>query len=119
MWGVTIGGAVLQNELMRKLPAAFLAQLPQGSEVASTAIPFIPALEQPLRDEVRAAFAGAMQVVWQVLAGIGGIGFLWSFLMKGLPLHTSVDKEWSRRDLRRPPATELATVHPSEQVEQV
>ncbi|VDC06977.1 unnamed protein product [Peniophora sp. CBMAI 1063] len=98
VWGVTIGGAVLQNELHKRLPSAFLSQFPQGSEVAFAIIPTIPVLEQPLKDEVRNAFAGSTQVVWQVLAGIGGIGLIAGLFMKQLPLHTSVDAHWGRED---------------------
>ena len=98
VWGVTVGGAVLQNELHKRLPADFLAQFPKGTEVAFSVIPLIRSLEEPLKSEVRSAFAGAIQVVWQVLAGIGGIGFVASFLMKQLPLHTAVDADWGRKD---------------------
>ncbi|KAI0026720.1 iron permease [Vararia minispora EC-137] len=98
VWGVTIGGAVLQNELTRRLPPAFLARFPQGTEVAFAAIPLVHGLPQPLRDDVRAAFAGAMAVVWQVLAGIGGIGLFASLMMKALPLHTEVDRDYGRKD---------------------
>lgn len=116
VWGVTIGGTVLQNELKKRLPAAFLAQVPQGSEVAFSVIPVIAELEEPLRNEVRAAFAGSMQVFWQVLTGIGGIGFLASLFMKGIPLHDSVDKEWSRKELHPLSDAELAVEHRSEKV---
>lgn len=42
------------------------------------------------------AFAEALQVVWEVLAGISALGFVVSLAMKHLPLHTSVDKDWGR-----------------------
>ena len=107
-----MGGAVLQNELHKRLPSDFLAQFPQGAEVAFSAIPLIRDLSQPLKDEVRNAFAGSMQVVWQVLAGIGGIGFFASFLMKQLPLHTAVDADWGREDVGPRASADRANVDP-------
>ncbi|KAJ7167213.1 major facilitator superfamily domain-containing protein [Mycena crocata] len=98
IWGVTIGGTVLQNELTARLPSAFLAKFPGGTQIAFAIIPSIRDLPQPLKDEVRHAFAGSLHVLWNVLAGISGIGLLFSLLMKHLPLHTSVDKDWGRDD---------------------
>jgi hypothetical protein len=93
---VTAGGAILQNELNRKLPAAFLSQFPQGIEVA---IPIIPMLSQPFKDQVRNAFAEALKVVWRVTLGIALAGFLCSLGMRQLRLHTNIDEEWGRKYL--------------------
>lgn len=70
MWGVTIGASILQNELTRKLPPAFVAQLPQGVQVAYTAIPGIKDLPAELQESVRQAFAESVRVVWIVLLSI-------------------------------------------------
>ena len=99
IWGVTTGGAILQNELKNKLPASFLTQFPQGVEIAFETIPVIPALDQPFKDDVRSAFAVALRVVWQVLLGISIAGLLFSIGMKQLKLHTEVDKDWGVEDL--------------------
>jgi len=99
IWGVTAGGAILQNELKRKLPASFLAQFPQGVEIAFATIPIIPTLQQPFKDEVRNTFADALKVVWQVVLGIAIAGFLCSLGMRQLQLHTEVDEDWGREDL--------------------
>ncbi|KAJ7638434.1 hypothetical protein FB45DRAFT_863506 [Roridomyces roridus] len=56
-WGITISWTILQNMLRRKLPADFVAQFPPGFEIAYAAIPAIKQLEEPIRTEVRAAFA--------------------------------------------------------------
>jgi hypothetical protein len=79
IWGVTIGGTVLQNQLTQRLPLAFLAKFPGGVQIAFEVIPSIRNLPQPLKDEVCHAFAGSLQVLWNVLAGICGAGFLVSF----------------------------------------
>ena len=94
MWGVTIGGAILQTQLIKRLPPDFIAQFPGGVAVAYSAIPVIGHLEEPLRSIVREAFAESVIVIWQVLIGIAGIGFLACAGMKALPLHTQVDERW-------------------------
>ncbi|KAJ7163070.1 iron permease [Mycena filopes] len=98
IWGVTVAGSILQNRLSSNLPAAFVEKFPGGSQIALEIIPFIPSLEQPLRDEVRHAFAKAFQVMWFALAGVACFGFLSSFGMKHLPLHTSVDANWGQEE---------------------
>lgn len=94
VWGVTIGTAVFQTQLQKKLPQEFIAQLPSGVDLSFAIIPIIPTLDEPFRSEVQAAYALSISVIWQVMIGIGGIGFLASLVMKGLPLHTEVDREW-------------------------
>ncbi|CAK5284765.1 unnamed protein product [Mycena citricolor] len=94
VWGVTVGGSILQNQLQRHLPAAFLAQFPPGSEIAYSIIPVIKTLPEPLQTEVRAAFARSLQTVWWATTGIAGLGLLFSLLMKPYPLHTAVDRDW-------------------------
>ena len=51
-------------------------------------------LEEPLQTQVREAFADSLAVVWRVMIGIAGMGFLSSLAMKSLPLHTQVDEKW-------------------------
>jgi len=99
IWGVTAGGAIIQNELKRKLPTAFLTQFPQGVEIAFETIPAIPSLTQPLKDAVRDTFGTALKVVWQVLLGVSIAGLLCSIGMKQLQLHTNIDEDWGREDL--------------------
>ncbi|KAF8587989.1 iron permease [Ramaria rubella] len=94
IWGITVGGALLQNELKHRLPPGFISAFPEGTAIAYAAIPSIPALEQPLRDEVRQAFAESLRVVWTALIGVGGLGLIVSLGMKRLPLHTDMDKDW-------------------------
>ncbi|KAI0291115.1 major facilitator superfamily domain-containing protein [Russula brevipes] len=110
------GGAILQNELKRKLPTAFLARFPQGVEIAFATIPAIPALRQPFKDQVRDTFADALKVVWQVVLGIAVAGFLCSLGMRQLTLHTEIDEDWGRLDLPadgRPPLSESESMDQS------
>jgi hypothetical protein len=98
VWGITIGGTVLQNQLQKHMPVAFLQKFPQGSEIAYSAIPIISSLPEPLKSETRTAFAQGLKVIWEVYAGIAGIGVLSSLFMKHLPLHTSTDKDWELKE---------------------
>jgi len=99
IWGVTAGGAILQNELKKKLPTSFLTQFPQGVEIAFETIPIIPRLPQPLRDDVRNTFGIALKTIWQLVLGISIVGILVSIGLKQLELHTDIDGDWGRKDL--------------------
>ncbi|TFY67591.1 hypothetical protein EVG20_g3888 [Dentipellis fragilis] len=98
VWGITIGGTILQNELRKNLPVEFASTFTESTQIAYAVIPQIPDLPQPLKDEVRRAFADSVRVIWQVLTGISGMGLLVSLAMKGLPLHTSTDQEWGMQE---------------------
>ncbi|KAH9481262.1 Efflux pump FUS6 [Psilocybe cubensis] len=93
-WGVTIGSAVLQNQLKSDLPVGFTDQFPAGVAIAYSIIPIVPGLSQPLKDQVRDAFAKGLATLWQVHTGIIGAGLIACLFMRGLPLHTEVDKNW-------------------------
>ncbi|KAI0341072.1 iron permease [Trametopsis cervina] len=95
VWGVTIGTAVLQTQLTKRLPSDFTSQFPQGVAIAYSIIPGIPELPEELQGQVREAFAESIAVIWQVMIGISGIGLLASLFMKGLPLHTYTDAAWT------------------------
>jgi hypothetical protein len=96
---VTAGGAIIQNELKKKLPASFLTKFPQGVEIAFETIPAIPSLEQPLKDAVRNTFGIALKVVFQLVLGVAIAGLLCSIGMKQLQLHTKIDEDWGREDM--------------------
>ncbi|KAF7331692.1 MFS domain-containing protein [Mycena kentingensis (nom. inval.)] len=94
-WGITIASTVVQNQLQQKLPAAFVAQFPPGFEIAYAAIPVIKTLEDPLKRQVEAAFAESLAVLWRVLLGIGGAGFVASLFMKEIKMATMVDDKYA------------------------
>ncbi|GJE93421.1 MFS general substrate transporter [Phanerochaete sordida] len=93
-WGITISSTVLQNELKKKLPAAFVAQFPGGVEIAYAAIPVVRGLPEPLRTQVRVAFADSIDTIWQVMIGVAGIGLLSVLLMREIPMHTEKDETY-------------------------
>ncbi|KAH9933611.1 iron permease [Epithele typhae] len=99
-WGITICATILQNELKRRLPAGFLAQFPAGVEVAYAAIPLIPRLEEPLRTEVRVAFAESLAVVWKVIAGVAACGFVTLAILREVPMHTVTDDRFALQERR-------------------
>ncbi|KAJ6472375.1 hypothetical protein C8R47DRAFT_728313 [Mycena vitilis] len=101
VWGITVGGTILQNELQKRLPAEFLAQFPGGVEIAYAVIPVIRTLDEPLRTEVRVAFADSLKVVWWTTTGVAGLGVLACLSMKHYQLHTAVDNEWGMEEIEK------------------
>jgi hypothetical protein len=97
VWGITIGGAILQNQLQTRLPQEFFEQIQLSSRdtLAYAAIPLIPALPEELKAQVQKAFADSLRVVWIALLGVAGAGMLSSLLMKPLKLHTQLDDDWT------------------------
>lgn len=47
---------------------------------------------------MRNAFADGLQLLWKVLAGLGGAGLLASLLMREVPMHVATDEKWALRD---------------------
>lgn len=89
---------MVDNQLRTRLPTTFTSLFPGSVDLAYSIIPLIPSMEQPLKGQVQVAFADSLIVVWQVLIGISGMGMLSALLMKGLPLHGAVDKEWTLKE---------------------
>lgn len=99
VWAVIIGGAILQNGLSDKLPSSFGAHFDNnGAGIAYSVVPQIPSLPEPLKDEVRAAFAEALATLWIVLIAVAAVGMVVSLPMRGLPLHTQTDWRWALKD---------------------
>ena len=105
-WGITIGSTILQNQLKVNLPQEFLARFPSGLEIAFAAIPQIKGLEEPLRTQVRIAFADSMSVIWQTMIGISGLGLLFSLMMKEVQLKTVVDENYALQETKEKPDME-------------
>lgn len=97
-WGIVIGGTILQNTLLRKLPASFVATLPQGVQIAYSIIPQISGLPPSLQKEVRVAFAESTRLIWQVMIGFSGAGLLTCLLMREVPLKTVMDETWGLKE---------------------
>ena len=93
-WGISIATAILQTQLSHRLPQEFLDQFPGGLSFAYSIIPMIKTLPEPTKTVVQHAFADSILVIWQVMIGLSGLGLIVSLAMKGLPLHTEMDKRW-------------------------
>ena len=94
VWGITVGGVILQNKLKKNLPAELISQLPEGTAVAITIIPLIHTMDDDVKRVVQGVFAQGFREIWLVLAGICGLCFIASLFMEGLPLHTSTDSRY-------------------------
>lgn len=104
VWAVTIGTAILQTQLSKRLPQAFIEEFPGGVAIAYSAIPVIPTLHEPLRSQIQAAFAESIRDIWLVMIGVSTLGLFSSLFMEGLPLHTQVDENWG---LEKEPSSHL------------
>ncbi|CDO77989.1 hypothetical protein BN946_scf184673.g1 [Trametes cinnabarina] len=100
-WGVAISASILQNELKKRLPAAFVAQFPEGVEIAYAAIPVIRTLDEPLKTEVRVAFAESMATVWKAMIGFSAAGFLTLALLREVPMQKHTDETYGLDAQRR------------------
>ncbi len=112
---MTIGTAILQTQLSKRLPPEFIAQFPGGVAIAYSAIPVISTLPEPAQSQVPEAFAQSIIVIWQVMIGISGIELLSCFFMKALPLHTQVDERWGLEESNKEKASDSdGSMHISE-----
>ncbi|KAJ6498098.1 MFS general substrate transporter [Mycena vitilis] len=105
VWGTSIGGAILQNQLTKKLPAQFFVLFPEDTNLAYSAIPDLASVSEPTRSEIRAAFADSISVIWKVLSGLAGAGLIVSLFMKEVPMHSTVNDP----DAAEPKADDIAT----------
>lgn len=100
--GVTVGSVTLANELSQKLPAEFVASLPNGVADAYASIPLIKTLAEPLRTQVETAFGESIRVIWLVLIPFGGIGLIATCFMKQIDLHVVTDDKWGMAEGKGP-----------------
>ncbi|GAA6025572.1 hypothetical protein JCM10207_002709, partial [Rhodosporidiobolus poonsookiae] len=98
--GISIGSTVLTNVLGQKLPQEFIDMIPNGLAGAYSAIPEIRGLDEPLKMQVRVAFAEALRVVWIVMIPFAGVAFLISLAMRSLPLAAEVDETFGVKEKR-------------------
>ncbi|KAF9817410.1 hypothetical protein IEO21_03464 [Rhodonia placenta] len=101
-WGTVVGGTVLQDTLRARLPAALLADVPAGAQLAYALIPAVAGLEEPLRGEVRAAFAESTARIWRVMIGMSGAGLLTCILMQEVPMRRALDEQWGLTNISQP-----------------
>ncbi|KAG8221194.1 MFS general substrate transporter [Butyriboletus roseoflavus] len=97
VWGVTIGSAVLQNELSKTLPTSFIQSVPQvtANPTLYALIPELSTLPPYTRSEIQDAFARSLVALWRVLAVVCAVGGVASLFMKGLALSHTLDATWA------------------------
>lgn len=95
IWGISIGGAILQNGLLTKLPPSFTSHFPRGIEIAYSAIPEISHLDAELGLLVRQAFADSLKTIWQAMLGASVLGLICSLPMKHYELTLKLDGKWT------------------------
>jgi len=91
VFGIAIGSTALTNALKDKLPASFLAQYGSAAE---TAIPYIAPLAEPLRTQVRVAYASSLVYVWYVSLGVAGLGLLGTLGLYSIEMTAEKDERW-------------------------
>ncbi|KAJ3858401.1 major facilitator superfamily domain-containing protein [Lentinula novae-zelandiae] len=82
VWGITIGGTILQNVLYKQLPAELSQSSTFGASFLYSDIQKIASLEEPLQLQVRNAFAEAIRAIWFAMLGVACIGLLSTIGMK-------------------------------------
>ncbi|KAF8322733.1 MFS general substrate transporter [Clavulina sp. PMI_390] len=108
--GVSVGITVLQNSLKARLSAEVLASFPHGVEMSYSIIPLVRQLPEPLKTQVREAFALSMANVWYTMAALAGVGFVASFFGKAYVLNNFMDEQYGLDDGRGGTSTSSETV---------
>ncbi|KAH8831304.1 MFS multidrug transporter [Flagelloscypha sp. PMI_526] len=95
-WGLTISASILQNRLLKTLPSSFILDYLSGeADVAVALIQQIPSLPDPIKGEVKGAFASSMSTIWRAMAIVSIIGFLFLALMREVPMRANTDPKYS------------------------
>jgi hypothetical protein len=97
----------MQNKLLKNLPPAVLAGIPDGRELSYAIIPKIQDMPQPLKLQVQIAFASSLRAFWIAMTVICGVGFISSMAIRNVPLRRAVDKKWGMAE--RPKSDKLNT----------
>ncbi|KAJ3718080.1 iron permease [Lentinula guzmanii] len=109
-WSVAIGATLLQNQLKHRLPPSFSStQLSFNADISYTIIQVIPTLSEPLRTQVRTAFAESLVLLWKVCAVVCAAGFLSVFAQQSIALHEKKDARFGMKKMRRGDDSESET----------
>ncbi|KAJ7598423.1 iron permease [Mycena floridula] len=93
-FGITISSTILQNELTKNLPSDFVSRFPDGAQIAYAAIPLIKDLPEPMRSQVRVAFATSMAMIWKVMIGFAGAGLISAVFLEEIPMMSHTDENF-------------------------
>ncbi|KAH8826952.1 Mfs1.2 [Flagelloscypha sp. PMI_526] len=108
IWGVSIGGSILQNQLRHSLPVEMITLLPPGvQDLAYGSIVVLRKIKDPvILLQARTAYADSLRVLWLVLCGASGFGLLVALLMQDIPMHTYTDEKWDLKEGSKEDASE-------------
>ncbi|GEM12857.1 exocyst complex component sec6 [Rhodotorula toruloides] len=99
VFAITVGSTILQNQLAKKMPQEYAAQIGGRGDAAFATIPLINDLPEPLRTTVRAVFADSTRTIWWFCLGITMAGLVVSLFMEDIPLATETDEEnWGLKE---------------------
>ncbi|RPD58543.1 MFS general substrate transporter [Lentinus tigrinus ALCF2SS1-6] len=95
--GVVTGTIILQSQLKSRLPSELNGFFTGHVELAHAAIPLIAGLADPLRRQVRVAFADSLKLVWDVMLGVSALGMLPGVLMREVRMERVTDDRYGLR----------------------
>ncbi|KDR66677.1 hypothetical protein GALMADRAFT_232386 [Galerina marginata CBS 339.88] len=96
VWGVTVGGAILQNELKRRLPGSILSQIHDSEgQLAYSIVPLVRTLPPNLKFVAENAFLDSLRILWITLTACCAVGLLCFVWTKNYPLRQTVDGKWA------------------------
>lgn len=91
----------LQSRASPSCSFLFLPLLSHNISVLTLSSPFLhPLRSEPLKSQVRAAFADSIGDIWLVMVGVAGLGLIAAPFIKSLPLVNQVDENWGLREER-------------------
>ncbi len=74
----------------------------KGAEFSYTVIRTIPSLPEPLRTQVKVAFADSLRTIWFVMIALCILGFVAVLGMKEIKMHEATDEDWGMEERKRP-----------------
>jgi EmrB/QacA subfamily drug resistance transporter len=109
--GVSLFGAIFANLLVTNLAE----RLPKGAHVPSVADPAtVKALPPDVHSAFVGAFAASLRPVFLVAAAIGFTSFLFTWLLREVPLRKTVDRDGGRESFAMP--RDASSLHEMERI---
>ena len=94
--GVAVGGTIFQNEMKKKL-LTYPLLAPKATEYSADASSLVQVIKTMAAGEAKTqliqSYNDSLQIVWAVMTGLAFLGFLSSFLIKGLDMNRALETE--------------------------
>lgn len=105
IWGIAIPAAVFNSRFAHHVHSVrdegVRSALGGGNAYAHVSSRYISALPEQTRNEVVAAYLGAMKNVWQVCIAFCGLAFLLVFLEKEIPMRTTIQSDYGLKEKKK------------------